>query len=53
MWRNSKLFIYGYLPIRIIAATIALLAGAVVYGAALIMWLDSDYAEKTTKGIFG
>ena len=51
-WRNSNLFLYGWLPVRFLAASLGLLAGSVVWIAAYLMWLDHEEANRVTKGIF-
>jgi hypothetical protein len=52
MWRQSNWFKYGYMPVRIIAMTAGLIAGAFVWFFAYLMWLDPKYADRTVKDIF-
>jgi hypothetical protein len=51
-WRDTPLFRYGYLPIRLLAAGVAWLAACVFVLGVYLMWFEpsaAKYAWKATR----
>lgn len=45
-WRDSKLFVYGWLPVRLVASVVGHVALAVATAAIFLMWLEPGDAKE-------
>jgi hypothetical protein len=39
-WRNNKLFVYGWFPVRLVASAVGHVALAIAVAAVYLMWFD-------------
>jgi hypothetical protein len=49
MWRNSKLFIYGWLPVRLAVLPVGYLALAIFTACTFLMWLDPRDTKRVWR----